>query len=157
MLVPVLILMVSTGLLFFYFQVACQNILRQRYSQEYFQSIVHANCLEFPSVRKAIENFGAPVEFSRLKVTLTCDFLALTYMLKNAANVNQRYTRDERLLILDFRVQFACLVARHWLRLGERSAVLTLTAILQYFANVLGERVNKVRLGNLTASDFLNL
>ncbi|MGO8790097.1 MAG: hypothetical protein ACLQVL_22305 [Terriglobia bacterium] len=157
MFVAVLILMVSTGLFFFYFQVACQNILRQRYSQEYFRTIANANCLEFPLVRKAIEDSGAPVEFSRLKMALKCDFLALTYLLKNAANVNQRYTRDERLLILYFRVQFVCLVARHWLRLGESSAALTLTVILQYFANVVGERITKVRFGDLTVSDFFNL
>ena len=58
-------------------------------------------------------------------------------------------------MILYFRVLFVSLVTRHWLRLYEDSAVLKLTTILQYFANVVGERVNTVRLGNLTASDYL--
>lgn len=154
MFVAVVILMLSSALLFFYFQVTCQNILRQRYSQQFFQSIANANCLEFPLIRKAIEDSGPPVEFSRLKMALRCDFLALTYLLKNAANVSQRYSRDERLLILYFQVQFACLVARHWLRLGESSAALALTSVLQYFANVVGERISKLRFGDLTASDF---
>ena len=51
---------------------------------EFFQAIVNVNRLEFPSVRKAIEEFGTPAEYARLTVTLRCDFLGLTYLLKNA-------------------------------------------------------------------------
>lgn len=150
-----LIMMVSTGLFFYYLQAVCQKFLRRQFSQEFFQSIVNANRLEFSSVRKAIEDFGSPVEYPRLTLTLKCDFLALTYLLKNAANVKQRYSHEESLLILYFRMVFASLMIRHWLKLRETPAILKLTAILQYFANVVGERVNSVRFGNLTASDYL--
>jgi hypothetical protein len=155
MFMATLILILSTGLLFFYLQAVCQKILRRRFTQEFFQSIVNANRLEFPSVRKAIEDFGSPLEYPRLKLTLKCDFLALTYLLKNAANVNQRYSYEERLLIVYFKLIFASLVTRHWLKLRETPAALKLTVILEYFANVVGERVNTVRFGNLTASDYL--
>jgi len=155
MFMAALILMVSTGLFFFYLQAVCQKILRRQFSQEFFQSIVNANRLEFPSVRKAIEDFDSPVEYPRLTLTLKCDFLALTYLLKNAANINQRYSFEERLLILYFRLVFTSMMVRHWLNLRETPAALKLTAILKYFANVVGERVNTVRFGNLTASDYL--
>ncbi len=155
MFMAALILILSTALFFFYLQAVCQKILRRQFSQEFFQSIVNANRLEFPCVRKAIEDFGSPVEYPRLTLTLKCDFLALTYLLKNAANVNQRYSYEERLLIVYFKLVFATLVTRHWLKLRETPAALKLTAILEYFANVVGERVNTVRFGNLTASDYL--
>lgn len=155
MFMAALILILSTGLFFFYLQAVSQKILRRQFAQEYFQAIVNANRLEFPSVRKALEDFGAPVEYPRLMLTLKCDFLALTYLLKNAANVNQRYSYEERLLILYFKLVFVSLITRHWLRLRETSAALKLTAILEYFANVVGERVNTVRFGNLTASEYL--
>jgi hypothetical protein len=155
MFVAALILIISTGLFGFYLQTVCQKILRRQFSQEFFQSIVNANRLEFLSVRKAVENLNSPVEYPRLTLTLKCDFLALTYLLKNAANINQRYTYEERLLIVYFKLIFASLITRHWLKLGESSAVLKLTKILEYFANVVGERVNTVRFGNLTASDYL--
>jgi hypothetical protein len=90
-----------------------------------------------------------------LLLTLKCDFLALTYLLKNAANVNQRYSYEERLLILYFKLVFTSLITRHWLKMRETPAALKLTTILEYFANVVGERVNTVRFGNLTASDYL--
>jgi len=155
MFIACLILILSTGLFFFYIQATCQRILRRQFSQEFFKSIVNANRLEFPSVRKAIEDFGSPVEYPRLMLMLKCDFLSLTYLLKNAANVNQRYSKEERLLILYFRFLFVSLIVRHWLRLRETPAALKLAKILEYFANVVGERVNTVRFGDLTASDYL--
>ncbi|MFZ0963375.1 MAG: hypothetical protein WAO35_21140 [Terriglobia bacterium] len=155
MFIAALILIVSTGMFFFYIQAFCQKVLRRQFTQEFFQSIVNANHLEFPSVRKAIEDFGCPMEYPRLTLTLKCDFLALTYLLKNAANVNQRYSYEERLLIVYFKLIFASLAMRHWLKMRERSATLVLTAILEYFGNVVGERVNSVRFGSLTASDYL--
>jgi hypothetical protein len=155
MILAALILILSTALFFFYFQVTCQKILRRQFDREYFQSIVNANRLEFPSLRKSLEEFGAPVDYPRLRMMLKCDFLALTYLLKNAANVNQRYSNEERLLILYFRWQFLSLAVRRLLKVGEKKAILRLTSVLQYFANVVGQRVNTVRFGNLTAADYL--
>jgi hypothetical protein len=54
-----------------------------------------------------------------------------------------------------FRLAFASLSARHRLRVVEKPAILKLTAILPYFANVVGQRVNTVRFANLTTSDYL--
>jgi hypothetical protein len=148
-------LIVSIGVFFFYVQAVCQKLLRRRSTQEFYQSIVIANRLEFPSVRKGIEDFGSPGKYSRLTVMLKENFLALTYLLKNASNVHQRFTYEERLLILYLKVLFVSLVTRHWLRLRENSAVLKSTTLLQCFAKVVGERVNTLRSGNLTASDYL--
>ena len=155
MFMTALILIFSTGLFFFYFQVVCQKILRRQFAQPFWQAISHANRLEFPSVRKALEGFGVPVDYPRLMLSLRCDFLALTYLAKNAANVNRRYTCEERILIVYFKLILVSLVTRHWLRLREKPAALKLAAILEYFGNVVGERVNRLRFGNLTAADYL--
>jgi hypothetical protein len=155
MFVASLVLVLSTALFFFYFQATCQRILRRRFDREYFQAIVNANRLEFPVVRRTLEEYEVPVDYARVRMTLKCDYLALTYLLKNAANVNQRYSREELLLILYFKAVFAALAVCHWLRLREKPAVLKLTAILQFFANVIGQRVSMARFGNLTASDYL--
>ena len=155
MFVAALILILSMGLFFFYLQAVCQKVLRRRFAQEFSQAIVNANSLEFPSVRKALEGFGVPVDYPRLVLSLRCDFLALTYLAKNAANVNRHYTYEERILIVYFKLIFVSLVTRHSLRLREKPAALKLATILEYFANVVGERVNKVRFGSLTAADYL--
>jgi hypothetical protein len=150
-----IVLALSAAMFFFYFQITCQKILRRQSGREYFQAIAKVTRLEFPSLRKSLEEFGAPVDYPRLRMILKCDFLALTYLLKNAANVNQRYSSEERLLILYFRWQFLSLAVRRLLKIGEKKTILRLTSVLQYFANVIGQRVNTVRFGNLTATDYL--
>ncbi len=59
MFMAALILMVTTGLFFFYLQVICQKFLRRRLTQEFYQVIVNANRFEFPSVRRAMEDVGS--------------------------------------------------------------------------------------------------
>ena len=155
MVLAALILILSTAFFFFYWQATCQRILRQQFDREYFLAIVNASGLEFPAVRRASGEFNAPVDYARLRMMLKCDFRALTYLLKNAVNVKQRYSGEERLLMFYFRLVFASLIIRHWLQVREKPALLKLTAILQCFANVVGQRVNTVRFANLTAADCL--
>jgi hypothetical protein len=155
MFLAALILIISTGLFFFYFQITCQKILRRKFEQDYYQAIVNANRLEFPAVRTAVEEFAVPVDYQRFRMTLQCDFLALTYLLKNVGNTKQRFTWEERLLMLYFRAGLFSLLVRHVLSLPEKPAVVRLTAVLQYFANVVGERVKLFRFGNLSASEYL--
>jgi hypothetical protein len=149
------ILIVSTALFCFYVQVACQRILRRKFDHGYFHSIVNANRLEFPAIRAALEEFDGPTDYPRLRMMLKCDYLALAYLVKNAANVRQRYSYEERLLLLYFRALFFSLWVRHMLRWREKPVYLKLTAILQYFANVVGQRVSQVRFGDLSATQYL--
>jgi hypothetical protein len=155
MVVATLILVFSAALFIFYIQVTCQKILRQKFDREYSRSIVNANRLEFPAVQRALGEFDGPLDYARLRMTLRCDFLALTYLLKNAGNLNQRYSRDEMFLIIYSRALFLSFYIRHLLRIKEKPAVLKLTEILEYFANIVGQRVNALRFGNLTPSDYL--
>lgn len=151
----VAILIISTALLFFYLQATCERILRRRAHEEFYHSIVNANRLEFPFVRAAIEEYDVPVDYRRFRMQLKCDFLALTYLLKSAANASQRLSRDERKLVLYSRVLFLLLAVFHLAGFGEKLLMLKLTSILQFFSNVVGERVSKMRFGDLTASEYL--
>ncbi|MGD0012145.1 MAG: hypothetical protein ABSE93_26840 [Terriglobia bacterium] len=155
MVLSALILILSTAFFFVYLQATCQRILRRQFERAYFLAIVNATRLEFPAVRRTLGEFNAPVDYPRLRMMLKCDFRALTYLLKNAVNLSQRYSGEERLLMFYFRLVFASLITRHWLRVREEPAILKLTTILQYFANVVGQRVNTVRFANLTAAESL--
>ena len=146
MIVATLILILSTAMLFFYFQTTCQRILRRQFDLEYFMSIANANRLEFPSLRKALAEFGPRMEYSRLRSAVRCDFLALTYLLKNVENSKRRFSTEERLLILYFHSQSLSLAVRRWLKLSDNQVILRLTSVLQYFANVVGQRVDVVKL-----------
>ena len=152
-----LILALSMAMVLFYFQATCQRILRRQFDQEYFRSIANVIRLEFPSLREALNQSGASLDYSRLPKALKSDFLALTHLLRNTADMKPGYSKEQRLLILYFRVQFLSLVVRRSLRVGERKAALRLTSILQYFANVVGERMNEVGFGNSQAASLVNL
>ncbi|MGA2073953.1 MAG: hypothetical protein ABSH52_10665 [Terriglobia bacterium] len=142
MIIATLVLILSAAMFFFYFQTICQRILHRQFEREYFQSIAKMIHLEFPSLQKSLEGVGAPVDDSRLPKTLKDDFLALTYLLKNVATANPRYSKDERLLILFFHLQLLSLAVRRLLRVGEKKAILELTSVLGNFANVVGQQVD---------------
>lgn len=139
-----LILILSTALLLFYFQILCQSILRREFERPYFRAIVNASRLEFYRLREAFEQDHPQVDYAGLRQSLKCDLEALTYLLKNAANLRLRYSLEERLLLFYFRLMFLSLALRHSLALREKPAVLKLTVILQYFANLVGQQVNAV-------------
>jgi len=155
MFLPVLILTLSIAMLFFYLQTICLKILRQEFDRDYFLPIVNANRLEFPSVRRAVEEFDAPVDYARFCMMLKCDFLALSYLLRNAANQSHRYSTQDRLLILYFHLTYFMLRVRHFLRIDEKTPLLRLTSILQFFGNVVGLRVNSASFRDISASDYL--
>jgi hypothetical protein len=155
MVMSIMMLIISVALLMFFLQATCERILRQEFGHEFFHAVVNANRLEFPFVRRALEEFNVPVDYPRFRMQLKCDFLALTYLLKNACNTRKRLSYEERLLAMYFRTVYSMLFIAHTLRLNERAVVLKLASILEYFANVLGERVNTIRFGDMTASDYL--
>ena len=152
-----LILALSMAMVFFYFQATCQRILRRQFDHEYFRSIADVVRLEFPSLREALVGSCASLDYARLPKALKCDFLALTHLLRNTADVKPGYSKEQWLLMLYFRVQFLSLAVRRFLRAGERKAALRLTSVLQYFANVVGERMNEVGFGNSPAPRPVNL
>jgi hypothetical protein len=153
--VSVTILIFSAASLLFYLQSTCEDILRQRVHEEFYHSIVNANRLEFPFVRAAIEQYDAPLDYGRFRMQLKCDFLALTYLLKNAVNSSQRLSRDEKKLVLYSRALFLLLPVGHLAGVGEKLVMLKLTSVLQFFSNVLGERVSKMQFGDISASEYL--
>jgi hypothetical protein len=151
----ILILVFSTALILFYLQATCEKILRRQFEDPLPDPIVDANRLEFPYVRQTLEEFDAPVDYPRFSMHLKCDYLALIYLLKNAANENRKLAGSERALALYFRVLCGALAALHLVKFGERAVLLKMTAVLEYFANVLGERIKRVRFGHHTASEYL--
>jgi len=134
----------SGAMLVFWLRSASQSVLRQRFEQNFSSEVAEANQLEFLAIRKALAS--APQDISdhrNVLAALEQDYQALSYLLRNAATVHVgHYSRSERLLILDFKLLAL------WVRLsrglgfkGWRSGLLEMTTILQYFGNVVGQRL----------------
>src|SRR5579872_1137389 len=98
MFLGIMILILSAALFMFYLQAICAVILRRRLNQQFFHSVVEANRLHFPFVRKAVQDFGVPVDYERFRMQLKGDFLALTHLLKNAHDADG-FPENERLRV----------------------------------------------------------
>jgi len=142
--VSVFILASSGLLLLFWLRSAAQSVLRQRFEQDYSAEVAEANQLEYLAIRKALAEYPEEIaDYAGLLTTLERDYEALTYLLRNAATVHVgRYTRTERLLVMDFQL------LRLWVRLKRllgwpswRSGLLEMATILEYFGNVVGHRL----------------
>jgi hypothetical protein len=144
-----MILVVSLALGLLYLQATCQGILRREFDPERLKSIADAYRLEFLFVRREMEHGESPVDYRWVRMALKCDYLALSYLVKNAASTS--YSGRERLLSVYFKALLVVLSVSHALRLNEKPTILRQTAVLNYFANVLGERVGKVQFSTLTA------
>ncbi|HKT12459.1 MAG TPA: hypothetical protein VJW77_11600 [Terriglobia bacterium] len=140
MFMSILVLVVSSALLFFYVQVSCETVLRREFSRAYFKDIIQAARLEYEQVCDSVTSNGAP-DYAQMRLALKCDFFTLKYLLKNGGDSRQRLTRSERFLGLYFRFLLFSLPVRSALKLRERGAVLRMASILQFFANSIGERL----------------
>lgn len=142
-LLSIFILVVSGLLLVFWLRIACRSILRQQFERDYTSEVVSANRLEFLAVRKTLEESREMADCASALSSLQRDYEALTYLLRNAATVHVgKYSRKERFLVLDFHL------LRLWIWLKRvlgaenwREELLEMTDILQYFANVMGQRL----------------
>jgi hypothetical protein len=153
MILAALILVISAALFMFFLQAVCERIVRREFKHPYFKLIANTNGLEFPTLRAALEGEDHGVKYEQLRLALVCDYKTLTYLLRKV-EVSAPYwsSLEEHLLLSYCRLLFFAMSLRHSLGLEVRPAALKLAKILQYFANVVGHRVEVVRTGNLTVS-----
>lgn len=152
MVISSLILVISAGLLVYYIQSLCEKVLRREFERPYYQLIVDTNQLAFPSLRKALEKNEREVDFQRLWLGLKCDFMTIKFLVKNVGGRRFRVTPGEWLLLFYSTFLFLSLQLRNGVGAGVRPSALKLTSILKYFANVVGERITKVGVGDLEHS-----
>lgn len=140
MMTSIAILIFSTALFVFYVQTLCENVLRREFSRAYFQDVLNALDLEFPRLQQAVTG-GAPMSYSQIRLALKCDYFTLRYLIKNGRTEQHHFSWHERLVIGYFRLLLMMLPVRYVFHFQERQAVVKLTVILRYFANLVGERL----------------
>lgn len=148
MVLSFLIAVLSGALFFFYIQAVCEKVLRREFSRPYFEDVLKAMPLEYPSILAALSQ-GSSLEYSNACLALKCDFMTLAYVLKNGDRACSSLSRRERALFLYFRFLLFCLPIRNALNLHEQEAVLKLSTMLQFFANLVGERLTVTAVGSL--------
>ncbi len=142
--ISVFILLSSLAFLFSWLRAVSRAALRQTFERDYSADVAEASQLEFLAIRRALLEYPEEIaDYDGVLTTLERDYEALTYLLRNAGTVHVgKYSRAERLLMLDFQL------LRFWVRVKRllglqswHSALLEMTSILQYFGNVMGQRL----------------
>ncbi len=142
--ISVFILLGSLAFLFFRLRAVSRAALRQTFERDYSADVAEASQLEFLAIRRALQECPEEIaDYSGVLTTLERDYEALTYLLRNAGTVHVgKYSRAERLLMLDFQLlRFGLCVKRILGLQSWHSALLEMTSILQYFGNVMGQRL----------------
>lgn len=152
MILSALTLIISTALLFLFLQSACQKIVRREFDRPYFQPVIEAGRLEFPAWRKSLEAEGEGMDCAGMRTALKCDLTAVRYLLKKSAGESRGRSGKERLLLMYSHYLFLSLAVRRVLGLREKAAALELAALLKYFANLVGQRVQVVSFRALASS-----
>ncbi len=142
--ISVFILLSSLAFLFSRLRAASRAALRQTFERDYSADVAEASQLEFLAIRRALQEYPEEIaDYNGVLTTLERDYEALTYLLRNAGTVHVgKYSRAERLLMLHFQLlRFSVRVKRLLGLQSWHSALLEMTSILQYFGNVMGQRL----------------
>lgn len=140
MVMSIVVLAVSTALFFFYLQTICEKALRYEFSRPFFKEITGIIQLDYPQLQDACTT-NSSVDYSSASMALKCDFITLEYLLKNADPKRRSLSRREKILIHYFHFVHSTLPILHAFNFGEKQALLKMAAILQFFANSLGEKL----------------
>ena len=142
MLITTLIVGISSALFVYWFRYTVILILRTQSTAEYAQKVAAANQLSFVDVRQTLHTPAQGADLRGLWTALQKDYHVLKYLLGHAATVQTgSYTAEQRLLMVNFRLISVWFAAVS--RFGPSAAKLALlemSSILEYFANVMGRR-----------------
>lgn len=152
MLVSSFVFVISLYSLYYYFRYACRSIVRREFEKDYSTSVARANHLEFLDVRRALVQKLSTGAYEPMVEVLERDFQTLTYLLRNAATIHVgSYSRQERLLIIDYRLLSSWLRIKRLLGVKNlHNTLVEMTDILNYFANVMGQRAATFSSATLT-------
>jgi hypothetical protein len=153
MFMSIFILLFSVAALAYWLRFTVVTILHRDRVTEEAERMAVANRLEFLQVRKKLEDSAAFAQDGRLAQALRHDFLALTYLLRYAATINVgRYSREERLLVMDFYVMRGIYgLGRTFSPRLARYALLEMTEVLEHFAGIMSRRMSSFALDMTTA------
>jgi hypothetical protein len=140
--VPELLILSFALVLFLYWlRYNCHAIVETAFSDGRARQVASANNLIFPEVGERSRLDPNPEDLAAMHLALARDYRVLTALLAYTSAPVHRYTIEQRMLMMDFRVLSLWFAATHGLlhsfacrSLNERAR------ILHYFASLLGER-----------------
>ncbi len=138
----ILILIVSTALLLYWFRYTCLLILRTPAGKDFASGFAAANKLRFTEVRQSVAAALPGDDVSDLARALERDYRLVAYLLRSTADARVGgVSVEQRMLMLDFHVmRVVALFARQFRLPQARAAVVEMSDVLRHLSNDLGAR-----------------
>ena len=139
----VLIIVVSAGLLVYWFRYTCLLILSSHPARDYATGMAAANSLRFQEVQSDLARGASAESLPELERLLSRDYQLITYLQAHAAGFRVGgVTLEQRMLMLDFQLMRGqSAITRRLAVSRARTSLHEMANILAYFANSMGERL----------------
>ncbi len=148
MLASILITLISTALLIYWFRYTCLLMLGTRTGKDYATGVAAANGLAFGGVHESALNSVSADALAAIELSLERDYRLLTYLLKQLSGVSVGgLTIEQRMLMFDFWLMRGVFKLTRGMAVPRaRQAVLEMAGVLNRLANDMGERVEAASL-----------
>jgi len=140
MVASLLIILISTGLLLYWFRYMCLLILSTQATREYSQEVACENGLHFAELQRVLEETQGEA-LALLAGWMDRDYRVLNRLLGTSGTQEEEAGFERALLAADFAAMGAWFrLTRRFSEAAARKALLERSKIIQHLANSLGER-----------------
>jgi hypothetical protein len=140
--VSTIMIVISTGLLIYWFRYSCRLILSATPARDYTQEVAAANELRFLEIQQDLPYVRGRRQLDNLQKTLERDYRVLSFLLRHTAALHAETDFLERnMLMLHFnlmRAYYALICAISQAK--GRRALQEMVKVVSHFANRMGER-----------------
>ena len=143
MIASLLIILVSSALLVYWFRYTCLLVLKTRTGKDHAAATAAANGLEFYRIQGGTIHHAPIAELPALQKSLERDYRLLTYLIQHTTGLEVGgLTLEQRMLMLDFKAMRLIFALGRVLGAGRaRAALQEMSCILNHLANAMGERI----------------
>jgi len=137
-----IMIVVSTGLLIYWFRYTCRLILNAKPARDYTQQVAAANELRFLQIEEDLPFVRGRRQLDNLEKTLERDYRLLSFLLRHTATLQPETDGlEQNMLMLHFNLLRAyysliCAISQS----KGRLAIQEMGRVVSYFANRMGER-----------------
>ena len=144
MIASLLIILVSSALLAYWFRYTCLLVLKTRTGKDYAAATAAANGLEFYRIKGRPIHDAPIAELPALQKSLERDYRLLAYLSQHTTGLEVGgLTLEDRLLMLDFKAMRLIFALGRVLGAARaRAALQEMSSILNHLANAMGERID---------------
>jgi hypothetical protein len=143
MIASLFIILISAGLLAYWFRYTCVLILRTRTGKDRAFEMATANGLRFHQIQGQLVREAPLADLPALQKALESDYRLLTYLAQHTAGLEVGgLSLEQRMLMLDFKAMSLVCAFSRWVGINHaRAALEEMSRILDYLANAMGERI----------------